>query len=312
MKLMKLFDIVLLSAVMALPVFAQETDENGPDLRPFVYVDEKAIENKSDAAGANFGGLIDRLNNALTESGIYRVLTPKDIGAGLVDDELFKALATDGGKESELKTPGYKIAMTIMQYGTAQSSGQDLYGKTSSSQQAKIELILRVVDMRSRETVKSKNIVRSASGSASAQANLQEQVLQEACKAVVNDIVDALVQLTPFNVLDVENGEVTVDVPSSRVKPGQQLLVYRKGKRIKNKRTGKVTAKESQVAVIGVQTLAEDSVTCKILSGTILPDENADEDSQYDGYSVRIPDVTLPPAQAAPAPQPVGTSANPF
>ena len=309
---MKLLNLLLFVTAVAFPAFAAESEENGPDLRPLVYVDEEAIENKSDVTGANFGGLIDRLNNALTGSGIYRVLTPKDIGAGLVDDELFKSLATDGGKESALKTPGYKIAMTIMQYGFAQSSGLDLYGTVSSSQQAKIELILRVVDMRTRETVKSKNISRSASGSASVQANLREQVLQEACKAVVNDIVDALVQLTPFNVLDVENGEVSVDVPSNRVKPGQQLLVYKKGKRIRNKRTGKVTAKESQVAVIGVQTLAEDSVTCKILSGAIPPNESADEDSQYDGYSVRIPEVTVPPAQAVPAPQPVGTSANPF
>lgn len=309
--------IILAFAVAAscgLATFADDGDENGPDMRPLVFVDEKAIENKTDAAGANFGGLIDRLNNALTESGIYRVLTPKDIGAGLVDDKLFQSLAADGGKESTMKTPALKIAMSIMQYGYASAASQDLYGRSSATMQAKIELILRVVDMRSRETVKSKNIARSATGTATAQSNLGEQVLQTACKIVVDDIVDTLVALTPFSVLDVENGEVTVDVPANRVKPGQQLVIYRKGRKIRNKRTGKVTAKESQVAVIGVQTLSEDSVTCRLLSGEIKADENAEEGAEYDAYTVKFLDAgassPVPPAQ--PAAAPVGTAAAPF
>lgn len=312
MKRLILAFIVAASCVQA--VFADNGDENGPDLRPLVFVDEKAIENKTGGANANFGGLIDRLNNALTESGIYRVLTPKDIGAGLVDDKLFQSLSTDGGKESTMKTPALKIAMTIMQYGYASAVAQDIYGRATATRQAKIELILRIVDMRSRETVKSKNIMRSATGSATTQSNLDEQVLQTACKTVVDDIVDTLVALTPFNVLDVENGEVTVDVPSNRVKPGQQLVVYKKGRRVKNKRTGKVTAKESQVAVIGVQTLSEDSVTCKLLNGEIKANENAEEGSEYDAYTVKFPAADTSPHPSAPpaVAVPVGTPAAPF
>ena len=307
--------LAFIAAVSCVPaVFADNGDENGPDLRPLVFVDEKAIENKTGSANANFGGLIDRLNNALTESGIYRVLTPKDIGAGLVDDKLFQSLSTDGGKESTMKTPALKIAMAIMQYGYASAVAQDIYGRATATRQAKIELILRIVDMRSRETVKSKNIMRSATGSATTQSNLDEQVLQTACKTVVDDIVDTLVALTPFNVLDVENGEVTVDVPSNRVKPGQQLVVYKKGRRVKNRRTGKVTAKESQVAVIGVQTLSEDSVTCKLLSGEIKANENAEEGSEYDAYTVKFLAADTSPYPSAPpaVTVPVGTPAAPF
>ena len=309
----KLSTILALALISATPAVADDGDEKGPDMRPLVFVDEKAIENKTDVANANFGGLIDRLNNALTESGIYRVLTPKDIGAGLVDDQLFKSLATDGGKDSTMKTPALKIAMTIMQYGYAKAASQDIYGRSSETRQAKIELILRVVDMRSRETVKSKNISRSATGNASVKdTNLGEQVLQTACKTVVDDIVDTLVALTPFSVLDVENGEVTVDVPPNRVKPGCQLIVYKKGRKVRNKRTGKVTAKESQVAVIGVQTLSEDSVTCKLLNGEIKPDPNAEEGSEYDSYTVKFSEVGLAPGPAPTPLQPVGTSAAPF
>lgn len=304
-------------ASVAWVAFAEDETENGPDMRPLVFVDEKAIENKTNVANVNFGGLVDRLNHALVESGIYRVLTPKDIGAGLVDDQLFASLATDGGKESTMKTPALKVSLTIMQYGYAQASNQDMYGKTTATQQAKIELILRVVDMRSRETLKAKNLSRSATGKSAAESNLGEQVLQEACRLVVGDIVETLVSLTSFYVLDVENGEVVVDVPSNRVKPGQQLVVYKKGRKIRSKRTGKVTARESQVAVLGVQTLSEESVTCKLLSGAIAPDANAAEGCEYDAYMVRIPETdgiqppapTAAPAVSTPA---VGTAAVPF
>lgn len=310
------YAILALCSSFIMAGIADDAEESGPDMRPLVYVDEKAIENKSDVANANFGGLIERLNNALTESGIYRVLTPKDIGAGLADDQLFKSLSTDGGKDSALKTPALKIAMTVMQYGYASTASQDIYGRQATTMQAKIELILRVVDMRTRETVKSKNISRSATGNATAQSsNLGEQVLQTALKTVVNDIVETLVALTPFSVLDVENGEVTVDVPSNRVKPGQQLLVYKKGRKVRNKRTGKVTAKESQVAVIGVQTISEDSITCKLLNGEITPNENAEEGAEYDAYTVKFPEAgtSAPPPTAQPATATsVGTAAAPF
>jgi len=297
----------------ATTVFADDDDvEEGPDTRPVVYIDAGAIENKTDNAGANFSGLIDRLDNALVECGVYRVLNSKSVSNGVKDDDIFKVVADDGGKESKIETPGFKIYMTIMQYGFAKSGGQDMYGRSSETRQAKIELILKVVDMRTKETLKSKNISRSATGTATAAANLEEQTLQTANKQVVNDIVSELVSLTPFNVLDVENGEVVVDVPSSRVKPGQQLLVYKKGKKIKNKRTGKVSAKESQVAVIGVVTLSEDSVTCKLLSGEIKPDADAEEGAEYDKYIVRIAETAASPVPSVPAPQPANSAAVPF
>lgn len=300
----------------AVPAFADDETKAGPDMRPYVYVDAKAIENKTDNAGANFKGLIDRLDNGLTECGIYRVINSKSISEGVKDDDVFSVVADDGGKASKIETPAMKIYMTIMQYGFASASGTDMYGKSSATRQAKIELILKVVDMRTKETLKSKNISRSATGVATAAANLTEQVLQEANKKVVNDIIAELVKLTPFNVLDVEDGEVVIDAPAASVKPGMQLTVYKKGKAVRNRRTGKVTAKQKQVAVIGVVTIGEDSVTCKLLDGKITPDADAEEGDEYLKYVVRIPDtaVAAPVGATAPAvPSPVqGSAAAPF
>ena len=292
-------------------LFASGEDEDveeGPDMRPVVYIDAKAIENKTDNKSANFSGLIDRLDNGLVECGVYRVLNSKTMTDGIADDDVFKVVSDDGGKESKIETPAFKIYMTIMQYGFASAGGTDMYGRTSSTHQAKIELILKVVNMRTKETLQSKNIARSATGSATTAANLDEQVLQTANKLVVDDIIAELVSLTPFNVLDVEGSEVVVDVPSSRVKPGQQLTVYKKGKKIKNKRTGKVTSKESQCAVIGVVTIGEDSVTCQILSGEIKPDTDAGEGAEYDKYTVKILAAPTPASAPPPTHTPIATS----
>lgn len=309
-KAIMIFATAALCASAALRADDDEDVEDGPDVRPVVFIDAKAIENKTDNPTANFSGLIDRLNNALVECGIYRVMNSADVSTGAADDDVFKVVADDGGKESKVETPALKIYLTVMQYGFAQSGGRDMYGRTSATRQARIELILRVVDMRKKETLKSKNVSRTANGTATTDANLGEQVLQEANRLVVNDIVDVLVHLTPFSVLDVEDGEVVVDVPANRVKEGQQLVVYKKGKKVRNPRTGKYTAKESRVATIGVVTPGEDSITCKLLDGTIAKDENAEEGFEYAKYIVRIPDAP-PPSAVAPS-VPTGTAANPF
>lgn len=296
--------------------YADDDDDvkDGPDTRALVHIGAQYIENKTDDPKANFKGMIDRLDFSLSACGVYRVINEKSLGDGMKNDEKFSVAADDGGKKSNVSTPDMLVYLTIMQYGFAKTAGTDMYGQSSATQQAKIELILKVVDARTKETLGNpQNISRSATGTATATANLTEQVLQTANKQVVDDIVDALVKLTPFNVLDVENGEVVVDVPSTKVKPGQQLTVLKKGKKIKNKRTGKVTAKESQVATIGVQTLSEDSVTCKLLTGEIKPDEDAEEGCEYDKYVVRIPTgapqapAVVPVAAPAPA-----TAAAPF
>ena len=119
--------------------------------------------------------------------------------------------------------------------------------------------------------------------------------------------------MTPFNVIDVENSEVVIDAPASSVKPGMQLVVYKKGKAIRNRRTGKVTSKQTKVAVIGVVTIGEDSVTCKLLEGKITPDEDADDGDEYLKYIVRIPEVPVAPLPSAtPVVTPVNNAANPF
>ena len=194
-------------------------------------------------------------------------------------------IADDGGGGTKIATPGFFVGMTITTYGlTAAGSQNALTGAVTGTEVAKIELILKVVDARSGETIKSKNIDGSAVGQVTgAASNLREQVLQSATK--------------------------TLDVPGSLkimgkpVQPGTQFVVSKLGKGKKSKRTGKVTRSEKQVAVVSVTTVGEDSCSAQILSGAITPIGD-DEDTQYDPYIVKINEgsaATPVPAAAAPA-----------
>lgn len=304
----RIFKILALSAACTSMAFAEEAgdpgSEDGKDTRPLVTIDPKDVVNKTDNQKANFSGLIDRLENALVQCGMFRVQNFYKLGKGNEKVDSYSVVADDGGKGSNVETPGFFITLTVMQYGFAKAGGVDMYGKASVTEQAKIEFILGVVDMRTKESVKSEHIVKSATGTATAESNLGEQVLQTANQLSADAIVEVLVKLAPFGVMDVEDGDVTIDLPSKRAKPGMQLEVRKLGKKIKNKRTGKMTAKEKPVAVIGVTSIAEDSVTCKLLSGKIEPDEEAEEGCEYDKYHVYIIDAVPVPPQAPP-PSPV-------
>ena len=274
-----------------------ESDEegDGPDMRPMAYIDAKSIQNKTDDSKANFSGLCDRLNHALIETGVYRVLTEEDI-ARITDANGFFLVVTDDKKGTEIKAPAFRLTMTVMTYGDTKAEGHNrLNGDGKLLREARIELILKVVDMRTAETVKSKNLQSLAKGELNAagdneqaQSNLKEQLLQAATKDVCNKIVNELIMLTPFGVMTIEDGKVLVDVPSGLAKVYKMFEVKKCGKRVKNKRTGKWTYPEKKVATLKVEDVTEDAVSCTIVEGEIKPDSEAEEGSEYDKYRVRI------------------------
>ena len=298
-------------AFVAAPLWADDEDEEqGKDTRPYVSINQEDIINKTDNPGANFKGLIDRLNNELVECGLYRVMNMEDLFKAVKKNDVMKVAADDGGKESKIETPGFFIGMTIMKYGlNAGAEVNRLSGTATALEEAKVELILKVVNAQTGETVKSKNLESGAKGSTTMSGNLREQVLQVASKSVCKKIVQELVKLTPFAVLDVEDGVVQVDVPGSIAKPGMQMIVLKQGKGKKSKRTGKVTKKESKVATIGITSVTEDSCSAKLIEGKIEPIGD-DEDTQYDPYIVRFPDGD--PGKATPPPPAPAADAIPF
>ncbi len=316
---MKKLAIVLSAlALCVAPAWADDDEDEdvqaGPDPRPFVSIDVAHIENKTDNSKANFKSLIDRLNNALTETGLWRVMDMKDMVDAIKKNDAL-ALAANAKKIDDFETPGWMIKMSITMYGVASAKSQNaLSGAVTSVEQGKVELILRVVDQKG-ETLKSKNIAAVSAGTATTAANLKEQVLQDANKKACNMIVAALIEMTPFYIADIEDGVVNIDIGKPTVKIGQQLRVMKQGKSKKSKRTGKVAKTEKEVARVQIISAADEMSQAKIIGGEIKPGD--DEDDPYKKYIVRFTDAaqdamnTPAPAIAAPAAA-VDESAAPF
>ena len=310
---MKSFTCLLSAlALFVAPAWAADDDdeEAGPDPRPFVSIDAAHIENKTDNKNANFSNLIDRLNNALTETGLWRVMDMKDMADAIKKNDQL-ALAANAKKLDGFETPGWMLKLAIATYGVASAKNDDpLMGGGTRHEQAKVELILRVVDQKG-ETLKSKNITGQSYGNATTVANLKEQVLQDANKKACNLIVAALIEMTPFYINEIEDGVVNVDIGKPTVKIGQVLRVIKQGKGKKSKRTGKVTKSEKEVARIQVTAATDETCQAKIISGEIKPDED-DEDDPYNKYIVRFCDPDQEQMNAPKPPTPANDAAAPF
>ena len=260
-----------------------------------------------------FKSLVDRLNNALTETGLWRVMDMKDLADALKKNDQM-ALAANAKKVDDFETPGWMIKMSVTTYGVASAKSQDaLMGNVTSHEQGKVELILRVVDQKG-ETLKSKNVSAQSYGNAAATANLREQVLQDVNKKACALIVTALIEMTPFYISDVEDGVVHLDIGKPTVQVGQQMRVMKLGKGRKSKRTGKVTKSEKEVARLQVVSASDETSQAKVLGGEIKPGD--DEDDPYKKYVVRFDDaeqdaLNTPAPAAAPAAA-AAESAAPF
>ena len=281
------------------------------DMRPRVCIEDKKIVNKTDDPKANFSGLIDRLNHELVQCGMYRVMRMADFEATLVDNEKFAVAADDGGKKTNIKTPGFFIRMTVMQYGFSKEKRTDLlYGNKSLNSVATVELILTLVDMNTAETVASRNIKRTAIANVNASVgeskfgNYSEQSLQSVNQYVCQDIIKELVKYTPFYVMDVNGQEIMIDAPPSLAKVGSLFDIFKTGKAIRNRRTGKITRRETKLCTISITSVSEDSCTGRIIQ------VYAQEPVQVD-YIVR-PSTAVVVQQPAPAAAAVPTAAAPF
>lgn len=305
MKFSKFFPVILTAAVWALSGFAAEAEADGPDLRPIVCIDKDKIVNKTPQKDANFSALIDRLGHELVQSSVYRVVDMKNLAGALKLNEKFAVAGDDGGKKTEIRTPGFFIRLTISRYGFTTEKSQDaIYGVVSHKEFATVELILTVVDMKTAQIVKSANISRSAAANTAAApgsakiGNFREQALQEACQYVCQDIVKELLKLTPFYVMDVNGNEIMIDAPASVAPAGALFDIFSVGKAIRNRRTGKVTRRETKICTIRITKPGEDGSSGQVV---LL----------YAQEPVKVDYIARPAVTAAPQ-APANSAANPF
>ena len=313
MKALKYFLVLLMICSVSARIAAEEKD--GPDMRPIVCIEKDKILNKTDNRRANFSALIDRLNHELVQCGIYRVIDMQNMADVYKDNEKFNVVADDGGNKTNIKSAGYFIRMNVSQYGISKEKSTGvLYKQAKLTEVAKVELILTVVDMRTAETVKSANIHAAVEASVTAApgsyktGNYQEQALQEACKAACQDILKELLRLTPFYVMDVNGNEIMIDAPASVAPVGSMFDIFKTGKAIRNRRTGKVTRRETKLCTIRITAPGEDGSTGQVVQLYVQEPVKVD-------YIVRpvnaAPVAPAAPATAAPVPT-VPSAVSPF
>ena len=250
---------------------AKANNDEGADTRPIVCIDIEKIQNKTDNKKANFSALIDRLNHELVQCGIYRVVNMADVANVLKATDKFAVVSDDGGNQTKIQTPGFYIRLAITRYGVSSERSRNvLYNTAKAKEVSTVELILTLVDMKTATTIASKNIKRTAVTSVSAaagsrvQGNYQEQSLQEACQYVCQDIVKELVKFTPFYVIDIDGGNIMIDAPASLAPVGSMFDIFKTGKAIRNRRTGKLTHRETKICTIRIASSHEDSSTGNI------------------------------------------------
>ena len=312
----------LLAAVIGFGVYAAGEQ----DMRPRVCIDTKKIVNKTDNPKANFSGLIDRLNHELVQCGMYRVMNMQDLESTLVDNEKFAVAADDGGNKTNIKTPGFYIRMTVTRYGWGERQITDIIHGSGIRRKltANVELILTLVDMQTAETIKSCNIICEETDGKTYHAgervqvdrrdrnnirfdkmnNDTEQILQAANQKACQKIIMELVKVTPFSVMDVNGNEIMIDAPASIAPNGTLFDIFKPGRAIRNKRTGKVTRRETKLCTIKITSAGEDSCTGQIV--TIYVQEAVQPD-----YIVR-PSTEKSAAPAPAAAPAVPTAAAPF
>ncbi len=296
-----IFSLVTLFSAQAL-VSAQE---DGKDTRPIICIDTTKLVNKTDNRRANFSALVDRLTHEFTNNGIYRVVTMEDFAAALVDLEKWTAGADTAPGSTKIAPPAYQIRLTVAKYGISSSIGRNMYGSGSRSEFADVEFIMTIVDGKTALTLKSINIssrkILNASTAAGTRrvSNDREQILQAACQDACKKAVMEMMKYANFYVIDVSGKQITIDTPPSVAAIGSTFDIFKTGKKIRNRRTGKVRFQEIKVATIRITAQNEDDCT-----GLVI--QNHTNDPIKTDYIVRPSQL-----QAAPAAAPVQNSFTP-
>jgi len=302
---------ILYLALSALFAVRAAADEPVRDMRPIVCIDVKNFVNKTDNKRANFSALVDRVNHEFVQTGLYRVLNLADAGEVMQKDDVFKVISDEGGNKVSIPVPGWLVRFTVVQYGVHKSSAVDrVTGAKSELDAATVEVILSIVDMRTGETIISKNlppatcgIPRRTARGARQRGNYQEQALQAACREVALQTVQALIINTEFFLMDVTGGNIEVDIPASVAKPGQLFTVYRYGRARVSKRTGKKSFRKIPIGKIVLTKCDEESAMARPVGAFASP-------ITTDCIVMWTKEEELPPPPPQPASVPPG--ARPF
>jgi len=289
--------ILLAVAALSMVAFSQDDDKSFKDVRPIVLIDNKDIKIASRALSVE--ALADKLENAISKIGVYRVITKRSLGRGIEEGDVFAALAEGGEKLASIKVPAYRMELSVTRYNAdVARKTMEKYEYDNNYNRVKrtwevvadrcnAEIIVKTIDMKSTETVLSKKYedsfqseFRNADKHGSDRPNAQ--LLNKLVDKLVDRFVLDFVRMQNFSVLSCsESGEILVDVPSTLVKVGSELLLVSRGEAVRSRRTGRVSYSEKPVASLIVKTVSEDTCTAGFKKVT-------DVNSKWENVVVRV------------------------
>ena len=288
--------IIALISLLSVQELAAEQEEV-QDVRPILCIDTTKLVNKTDSKRANFSGLVDRLTHEFTNNGVYRVVTMENFAAALKDQEIWTAGADKDPGSTKIAPPAYQIRLTVVKYGISSSIGRNMYGSRIRNEFADVEFIMTIIDSKSALTLSSVNIssrkVANATSNVGTRrvSNDREQVLQAACQDACKKAVMAMMKYAMFYVIDVNGKEITIDTPPNVAPVGSCFDIFKTGRKIRNRRTGRVRFQEIKVATIRITAQNEEDCT-----GVVI--QHHTKDPIKTDYIVRPSKVHAAPAAA--------------
>lgn len=322
-RLLNLFLLPLMALSLALPANALAADDEeddglteGKDTRKVILIMNDSIVDKTEHANtkraSNFSSFVERLSHEFVTTGMYRIILESSIAQTLGNNGKLGVVRNEDDETDGRGIPrhDYNIALTIVQYGFAGRIDINKFGNKTQRNEAIVEVILQVSDGRTGEIMKSYHYKDSAQLSSTGGGNLQEQALQTANAKVARKVVRDFLTFTPIYILGYEGGTYTLDASPQAYPLNTMLTVRTKGKRVKSRRTGKIThTRGKDVAILQVTSKAEDVIGATLVSGAIKPDHNAEEGEEYYKYEAFLTGseaapVTVNPPPAQPGPQP--------
>ncbi len=323
-RLLNLFLLPLMALSLALPANALADDDEeddglteGKDTRKVILIMNDSIVDKTEHANtkraSNFSGFVERLSHEFVTTGMYRIILESSIADARKNNGILGVVRNEDDETDGRGGPShdYNIALTIVQYGFAGRIDTNKFGNKTQRNEAIVEVILQVSDGRRNGVITNSYTYKdSAQLSSTGGGNLQEQALQTANAKVAKKVVRDFLTFTPIYILGYEGGTYTLDASPQTYPLNTMLTVRTKGKRVKSRRTGKLTyTKGKDVAILQVTSKAEDVIGATLVSGAIKPDPDAEEGEEYYKYEAFLTGseaapVTVNPPPAQPGPQP--------
>lgn len=293
----KLSYFVAALAVLSVPFHLCAAEKEAADRRPVVLLDQKdVVDRTKDASEAGSYGhknktqdmttevdrnmILDKVEGILTDIGIYRVVSKKSIERSIQEQELFAFLSGESNKEVPLKVPAYRMEVAILQYQATENEVTFQYKKrkrheqTDVTRSAVVEIMFKIVDISTRESVLAEKFISEKSGKQSfkersgriGELQTSGKYLSDALEEVMGKFRESLRNLAPIHIVAcTDDGVLTLDASSAMVKVGDVLKVFSLGTAVVSKRTGKTTRMETEVATIRVTAANEDTSTAEFV-----------------------------------------------